>query len=199
MQNFVEIFRRPDLRDEVGQFRGVAIEFAQDSWHRPDKHSRVPAKISFSQKGLGQIDIRFFAKADDAVNSDFSIAAQSHWLTLLDVTETGARPGRFDSNRYERARFLRGRSRGFHCFLKCGAIGNDVVRWKRQHPDFPVSFSRTGPISSRCLSRYPFQKRATRFRWIICSRSRALRLDLESECLLRTKSNGQPDRRPPSR
>src|SRR5260370_25374015 len=117
MQNVVEIFRRPDLRDEVGQFRGVAIEFAQDSWHRPDKHSRVPAKISFSQKGLGQIDIRFFAKADDAVNSDFSVSPQSHWLTLLDVTETGARPGCFDSNRYARSRFLRCRTPGLPAFL----------------------------------------------------------------------------------
>src|SRR6266404_5958225 len=112
MQNLVEIFRRPDLRDKVGQFRSVAIEFAQDSWHRPDKHSGVPAKISFSQKGLGQIDIRLFAKADDAVNSDFSAAAQSHRLTLLDVTETGASPGWFDSNRYERDRFLQQSSFG---------------------------------------------------------------------------------------
>src|SRR5437016_13252195 len=101
MQNFVEIFRRPDLRDEVGQFRGVAIEFAQDSWHRLDKHSRVPAKISFSQKGRGQIDIRFFAKADDAVNSDFSIAALSHRLTFLSLTETAYRTGRFGSNRHD--------------------------------------------------------------------------------------------------
>src|ERR1700692_3096014 len=118
MQNLVEIFRRSDLRDEIGQLRRVPIEFAQNRWHRPDKHSRVPAKVSFSYKGLGQVDIRFLAKPNDVMNSDFSVAAQSHWFALLDITETGTRPGRFDSNRDERARFFRGCSCGFHCFLK---------------------------------------------------------------------------------
>src|SRR5207248_5582071 len=61
-QSVFQTFRGSNLRNEVGQFRSVAIELAQYRWHRPNKHSRIPAKISFPQKRLGQIDIWFFAK-----------------------------------------------------------------------------------------------------------------------------------------
>src|SRR5581483_1910665 len=49
-QSLVKILRRPQLRDEVCQLRGMTVEFAEHCRYRPDKHARVPTKISLSQE-----------------------------------------------------------------------------------------------------------------------------------------------------
>jgi len=63
--------------------------------------------------------------------------------------------------------------------------------------DFPRFFLREPDLLVADVSLgNPFPKNERPdFRWIICSRfTAALRLDLESECSSRTKSNGQRDR-----
>src|SRR5205807_4020965 len=52
-QKFIEIFRGTDLGDEISKLGRVAVEFTEDRGHRPNKHSGVPAKVSFSQKRFG--------------------------------------------------------------------------------------------------------------------------------------------------
>src|SRR5205823_13565672 len=52
---------------------------------------------------------------------------------MFDVAETRTRPGRFDPDGDKLACFLRrlcGQGQGF---LKCCAIGDDMIGWKHQH------------------------------------------------------------------
>src|SRR5947208_13985821 len=55
------------------------------------------------------------------------------WLTLLDITKTRTRPGRFDSDGDKLARPLRcfrGQGQGL---LKCCAIRSDLITWQHVH------------------------------------------------------------------
>src|SRR4029077_2599484 len=59
--------------------------------------------------------------------------AQTHRLSVLDVTESGTRPRRFDADSDKLACFV-GRvcSKG-QCFLKGRPICNDVIGWGNNH------------------------------------------------------------------
>jgi hypothetical protein len=54
-------------------------------------------------------------------------------LTVLDVTVTGAGPGRFDPDGYELSCLLRGLCGQSQDFLKGYAVRNDVIGWKDKH------------------------------------------------------------------
>ena len=114
----LEIVARAHPGDETGKLWRVAIEFAQDRRDRPDEHARVPSEISFAQKRFCQIRIRFFPKADHAMNCGLVVhAAKLHGFALLDVTIPWAGPGRLDADRNQRASFFRRRRRGCSKFF----------------------------------------------------------------------------------
>ena len=98
----------------------MPVELAQDRRHRPDKHSGVPAEISFAQKRFGQIGVRFFAEANDAMNRRLGRATlrKRTGFALLDVTKARAGPGRLDADRDQRARLFRRRRRRRQRFLE---------------------------------------------------------------------------------
>src|SRR5206468_12125629 len=59
--------------------------------------------------------------------------AQTDRLAVLDVTESGTRPCRFDADRDKLARFFGGVRTQRQCFLKRRPICNDVIRWEDNH------------------------------------------------------------------
>src|SRR5262249_12548042 len=94
----------------------------------------VPSEITPAQKRLRQIRIWFFAEALDMMNCFVIRAlAQTHRLTVLDVTKSGTRPCWFDTDSNKLACLLGCvRSKGQR-FPKRFLICNDVIGWENTH------------------------------------------------------------------
>ena len=59
--------------------------------------------------------------------------AQTHRLAVLDVTESGTRPCRFDADSHKLARLVSRICSEGECFLKRRSICNDVIGWEDNH------------------------------------------------------------------
>src|SRR5438067_3257332 len=55
--------------NESPEFRSVPVKFSQNRRHGPDKHTGIPAKVSFANKGFGQVDIWFLTEAQNSVQT----------------------------------------------------------------------------------------------------------------------------------
>src|SRR5437899_1829417 len=133
-QSLLEILRSPNLGNEISQLRRVTVEFAEHCRHGPDEHSRVPAEISFSQKRFGQVQVWFFAKAQYAMDRiDVGALAQTDWLALLDVAESGARPRGFDADGHKPASLLGCVGSQGQRFLKSRSVCNHMIGRENDH------------------------------------------------------------------
>src|ERR1043165_5047918 len=134
MQSFLEILGRTQLRNKISQLRRVSVEFAKHCGDRPDEHARVPSEISFSQKRFGQIEIRFFPKAQHPMNTIFvRMLRQMDGLPLLDVTKSGTCPAWLDADRYKTACFLGCLGCQSERFLKGILVRNQMIGRKKGH------------------------------------------------------------------
>src|SRR5215470_13881276 len=91
------------------------------------------------------------------MNCFFVVAlAQTHRLAVLDVTEAGTRPCRFDADSYKLACFVR-RVRGKgQCLLKCRPICNDVIGWENNHDRCMIAHCYPAGPERDCRGRVAF-------------------------------------------
>ena len=107
----------------------MPVKLGENCPHRPDEHPGVPAKISFANKGFGQVHIWLFAEADDPKETWLARNCLAHF----NVTKTRIGRCRPNPDRDQRAFFFR----RFDCiannFLKRRGLFNHVIGRQDNH------------------------------------------------------------------
>src|SRR5207248_11361951 len=115
--------------NESPKFWRVPVKLGENCWHGPDEHAGIPSKISFANKGFGQVDIRFLTKAEDPEETWLG----RNCLTHFNVTKARMGRSRSDPDRDQRALFFRCFNRITNDFLKCRCFFNHVIGGKNNH------------------------------------------------------------------